>query len=167
MVDLITKATKFATDAHGDQVRKYHGTPYIEHPLAVAEIVKTVPHTEEMLAAAILHDVVEDTPITIKTIRAFFGDTVGDLVESVTDVSKPEDGNRAKRKEIDALHYAQGSAEAQTIKIADLIHNSKDIAKHDPGFWKVYKVEKLRILDLLTTADKTLVDVARAQITKL
>ena len=102
MVDLITKATKFATDAHGDQVRKYHGTPYIEHPLAVAEIVKTVPHTEEMLAAAILHDVVEDTPITIKTIRAFFGDTVGDLVESLTDVSKPEDGNRAKRKEIES-----------------------------------------------------------------
>ena len=74
---------------------------------------------------------------------------------------------RAKRKEIDALHYAQGSAGAQTIKIADLIHNSKDIAKNDPGFWKVYKVEKLRILDLLTKADKTLVDVARAQIEKL
>ena len=65
------------------------------------------------------------------------------------------------------MHYAQGSAGAQTIKIADLIHNSKDIAKNDPGFWKVYKVEKLRILDLLTKADKTLVDVEWSQISKL
>ena len=51
---MLDKAVKFATEAHGSQVRKYHGTPYISHPLAVAEIVKSVPHTEEMLMAAVL-----------------------------------------------------------------------------------------------------------------
>ena len=163
-VDLVSEATEFATRAHGDQVRKYSGTPYITHPLAVADIVKSVPHTTEMIVAAILHDVVEDTDVSLETIQEKFGDVVAELVYYLTDISQPEDGNRATRKEKDALHYAQGSAQAQTIKVADLIHNSKDIAQNDPGFWKVYKVEKLRILDLLTKADQTLVKFARNQI---
>ena len=160
-MDLYQKALKFATEAHGDQVRKYTGDPYIVHPVAVSNIVKTVKHTPEMLAASLLHDVVEDTNVTIDEIKAEFGDAIANLVFWLTDISKPEDGNRATRKEIDALHYAKGPAEAQTIKIADLIDNSLDIFKNDPNFWKVYKQEKLRILDLLVDADPVLLNRAK------
>lgn len=160
-MDLYQKALDFATQAHGDQVRKYSGDPYIVHPVAVSKIVKTVTHTPEMLAASLLHDVVEDTPVTIEEIKSEFGNDIANLVFWLTDISKPEDGNRAARKEKDALHYAQGPADAQTIKIADLIDNSLDIYKNDPGFWKVYKKEKLRILDLLVDADPVLLERAR------
>ena len=161
---MLDKAVTFATKAHGSQVRKYHGTPYISHPLAVAEIVKSVPHTEEMLVAAVLHDVVEDTAVTLEQIVEEFGTKVGELVHFLTDVSKPEDGNRAHRKQLDAEHNAKGPAEAQTIKVADLIHNSMDIAAHDPRFWRTYKMEKLNTLNMLDKADETLKARAFAQI---
>ena len=161
---MLDNAVQFATKAHGSQVRKYHGTPYISHPLAVAEIVKSVPHTEEMLMAAVLHDVVEDTPVTIEEIKQEFGDTVAEIVYFLTDISKPEDGNRAHRKQLDAEHNAKGPAEAQTVKVADLIHNSSDIAAHDPRFWRTYKMEKLNTLNMLDKADETLKARAFAQI---
>lgn len=161
---MLDKAVQFATKAHGSQVRKYHGTPYISHPLAVAEIVKSVPHTEEMLMAAVLHDVVEDTPVTIEEIKQEFGNTVAEIVYFLTDISKPEDGNRAHRKQLDAEHNANGPAEAQTVKVADLIHNSSDIAAHDPRFWRTYKMEKLNTLNMLDKADETLKARAFAQI---
>ena len=161
---MLDKAVQFATKAHGSQVRKYHGTPYISHPLAVAEIVKSVPHTEEMLMAAVLHDVVEDTPVTIDEIKQEFGDTVAEIVYFLTDISKPEDGNRAHRKQLDAEHNANGPAEAQTVKVADLIHNSSDIAAHDTRFGRTYKMEKLNTLNMLDKADETLKARAFAQI---
>ena len=153
---MFDKAVKFATKAHGTQVRKYHGTPYISHPLAVAEIVKSVPHTEEMLVAAVLHDVVEDTIVTIDEIATEFGPVVAELVHFLTDISVLEDGNRAHRKQLDAEHNSKGPAGAQTIKVADLIHNSSDISSHDPRFWQTYKGEKLQTLNLLDKADASL-----------
>lgn len=153
---MFDKAVKFATKAHGTQVRKYHGTPYISHPLAVAEIVKSVPHTEEMLVAAVLHDVVEDTIVTIDEIATEFGPVVAELVHFLTDISVLEDGNRAHRKQLDAEHNSKGPAGAQTIKVADLIHNSTDISSHDPRFWQTYKGEKLQTLNLLDKADASL-----------
>ena len=158
------KAIEFATKAHGDQVRKYCGSPYITHPIAVSKIVETVDHTEEMLAAAVLHDVVEDTPVTIEEVAEEFGETVAELVSYLTDVSTLEDGNRAHRKQLDAEHNAKGPAEAQTIKVADMIHNSSDIAVQDPKFWRTYKMEKLNTLNMLDKADETLKARAFAQI---
>ena len=85
---MFNKALQFATEAHGSQVRKYTGEPYITHPIAVADIVRTVEgHTEEMLVAAVLHDVVEDTDVTIDDICKEFGTVVGMYVEYLTDVS--------------------------------------------------------------------------------
>ena len=94
----LDKAIQFATKAHEGQTRKYTGEPYIVHPLAVMEIVKTVEHTEEMLMAAVLHDTVEDCDVTLDQIAFNFGHVVADLVEELTYVSVPEDGNRAFRK---------------------------------------------------------------------
>ena len=161
---MLDEVLKFATLAHGKQKRKYTNDPYIVHPIAVSEIVKTVPHTDEMVAAALLHDVVEDTPVTIQEIETKFGSKVAELVGWLTDISKPEDGNRKTRKAIDREHSAGAPAEAQTIKVADLIHNSDSIAVHDPNFWKVYKEEKIKLLNVLSKADKTLVRIAQQQV---
>lgn len=155
-MDRLQAAIDFATQAHSGQVRKYTGEPYITHPIAVMEIVKTVPHTEDMLIAAVLHDVVEDCDVTIQDVCDKFGTVVGMLVEYLTDISKPEHGNRAVRKQMDAHHYASGPTEAQTIKVADFIHNTADIHKHDPKFWEVYKHEKWYSLNLLVDADPQL-----------
>ena len=165
---MFERAVKFATKAHRGQKRKYTDEPYIMHPLAVAEIVRTVSdHTEEMLVAAVLHDVVEDTDVTIQDICDEFGTVVGMYVEYLTDISTPEDGNRAQRKERDAWHNSRGPAEAQTIKVADLIHNTADIHTNDPRFWEVYKHEKWFLLNLLTEADSVLWLQARDQLKEL
>ena len=154
--DLVHRAKEFAILAHEGQVRKYTHVPYIVHPVEVMEIVRTVKHDDTMLAAALLHDVVEDTDCTIDDIRAEFGENVASLVADLTDVSKPDDGNREVRKAKDRAHLASASAAAQTVKIADLISNSLDIMKHDPAFAKIYIAEKLLLLGVRTRADKTL-----------
>lgn len=158
MGDLELRARRFAADAHGStgQRRKYTGEPYIVHPIAVAEIVRFVPHSKEMIAAALLHDVVEDTPITAAEIFSEFGSFVGELVEWLTDVSKPSDGNRRARKHLDLLHTAQAPPAAKTVKLADLIDNSRTIEKHDPSFSRVYLREKMALLEVLEEGDATL-----------
>ena len=86
-----------------------------------------------MQAAALLHDTVEDTATTSQDIMQEFGPSIARLVIDLTDISKPEDGNRATRKAMDRDKLSMASAEAQTIKYADLISNGKDIAKNDPN----------------------------------
>ena len=160
----LDKAIQFATKAHEGQIRKYTGEPYIVHPLAVMEIVKTVDHTVEMLMAAVLHDTVEDCDVTIQDIDREFGPVVAQLVDELTDVSKPEDGNRAFRKGLDREHSAQASAQGQTIKIADLLDNTKSITEHDEHFAKVYMKEKALLLQLLDKADKNLLKKAQKKV---
>lgn len=152
----LDRAYRFARHAHRNDVRKYTGEAYINHPREVSCIVASVPHDENMLAAAMLHDVVEDTPVTLKEIEAEFGSDIASLVENLTDVSKPEDGNRKTRKAIDREHSAKSSARAATVKLADLIHNGEDIVKHDPSFAKVFMAEKKLLLGVLAHGDKTL-----------
>ena len=164
MEEKLQEAIKFATEAHGDQKRKYTGEPYITHPIAVMEIVREVPHTEEMLMAAVLHDTVEDTPVTIEDIKTKFGTKVAELVNGLTDVSRLEDGNRKTRKAMDRAHLAKQNAEVQTIKLADLIHNTMSIGLYDPHFYKVYKEEKIKILSVLKLGNQTLMHRAQQQV---
>lgn len=145
----------FATHWHGAQVRKYTGEPYIEHCREIVEILKTVPHTEEMIAAAWLHDVLEDTECSLMEIHVAFGDDVAFMVLMLTDCDK-NTGNRAMRKGIDRRRLERTSAEVQTIKLADLISNTKSIAEHDPKFAKVYLAEARMLLDVLTKGDASL-----------
>lgn len=154
--DLKARAQAFAERAHAGQLRKYTGEPYIVHPVAVVELVRSVPHTEEMLAAAWLHDVVEDTGTSLELIVREFGDRVAHLVFQLTDISRPEDGNRKTRKALDRVHLAMASAAAKTIKLADLIDNSKSIVEHDPDFAKVYMQEKAELLGVLLGGDQML-----------
>jgi (p)ppGpp synthase/HD superfamily hydrolase len=161
--ELEQRARGFARAAHEavGQRRKYSGEPYIVHPIAVAELVKTVPHSPEMVAAALLHDVVEDTKVGLDEIRAEFGDRVAELVDWLTDVSRPSHGNRRARKQLDLEHLAKAPAEAQTIKLADLIDNTRSIAVHDKHFWPVYRGEMRALLKVLTRGDQTLQEMAR------
>lgn len=149
-------AKQFATKAHAGQQRKYTGEPYIKHPAEVVELVRSVPHTEAMLAAAWLHDVIEDTPIRLEDIEQAFGKEVADLVDDLTDVSHPSDGNRRKRKHLDLLHTAKTSPAAKTIKLADLISNTRSIVAHDPEFARVYLTEKAALMKVLTEGDPVL-----------
>ena len=163
-MDIVERARVFATAAHAAvaQLRKYTNEPYIVHPREVAQIVGTVPHSYEMLAAAWLHDVVEDTGVTIEVIREEFGSDVADLVGWLTDVSRPEQGNRATRKAIDRAHTAMAPKDAQTIKLADIISNCTSIKEHDAEFAKVYFEEKRLLLEVLTKGDRELLDRAKA-----
>jgi (p)ppGpp synthase/HD superfamily hydrolase len=157
-ISLEARALEFARAAHEavDQLRKHTGEQYIVHPVAVADIVRSVPHTEEMIAAALLHDVVEDTNVGLDAIRAEFGSGVAELVGWLTDVSRPHDGNRRARKKLDLDHLAQAPAEAQTIKFADLIDNSRTISRYDREFWPVYRREMLALLAALTRGNDEL-----------
>jgi (p)ppGpp synthase/HD superfamily hydrolase len=157
-IDIVEKARIFATAAHAatGQIRKYTGEPYIVHPAEVADLVRYVGGTDSMLAAAWMHDVLEDTQVNADLMRSEFGDEITDLVLWLTDVSKPTDGNRATRKALDRLHTAAAPAEAQTIKLADLISNTKSIRAHDPNFAKVYIEEKKLLLEVLTKGDPIL-----------
>ena len=159
-------ARTFATMAHCQQRRKYTNAPYITHPAAVAELVRSVPHTEEQLAAAWLHDTVEDCGVTIGEIERLFGLTVAVFVEALTDVSRPEDGNRAARKAIDRAHTAKAPPEAKTVKLADLIDNSRSIVAHGAKFAAVYLEEKRLLLPVLTEGDATLWAMANEVVVK-
>ena len=160
-MNLEQRAREFATKAHEGQHRKYTGEPYIAHPEAVAELVRTVPHSDHMLAAAWLHDTVEDTDTMLLEILEVFGSDVAVLVEGLTDISRPSDGNRAVRKAIDREHTSRAVWAAKTIKLADLIDNSRSITAHDPQFAKVYMKEKALLLDVLTEGDQKLLGIAR------
>jgi hypothetical protein len=164
MHDLVDKARRFAITAHGrlDQRRKYSSEPYPVHLQAVADLVASVSDDPEMIAAAWLHDTVEDTPTTEAELTGQFGEAVARLVMELTDVSRPADGNRAVRKSVDRGHLAQASSRAKTIKLADLIHNCRDICSHDSEFAKIYLTEMAALLEVLRDGDATLYSQAMA-----
>jgi (p)ppGpp synthase/HD superfamily hydrolase len=146
------KAYYFASAAHGaiDQRRKYTNEPYIEHPLQVWKLVRSLDGTEYQCAAALLHDVVEDTRIELSTIEKLFGQKTAKMVEELTKVSKPEDGNRLLRHSMDLAKLSSISPEAQTVKLADIFCNSATIRNADHEFARIYLNEKLDEVSVLT-----------------
>lgn len=159
MERMYQKALDFATVYHGGQFRKFVADePYIYHPMHVARIVaRVLPEDHEAIAAALLHDVVEDTSATTEMILEEFGPRVAELVAEVTKVSEPEDGNRALRKNMDREHYVKGSPVAQTIKLADIIANTTNFFNGVPvNFMKKYVPEQLALAEELTAGDAEL-----------
>jgi len=157
--DLERRAMEFAYEAHEGQDRKYNGMPYIIHPAEVVSILRAVDPHPAMLAAAWLHDVVEDCEITNEAIREEFGDEVADLVDWVTDPEPyrdPSYGNRAKRKEAIRMRLGMAPVDAQNIKVADLMSNTRSIIAYDKGFAKIYLPEKDALLATLTKAHQIL-----------
>lgn len=160
-MSLIARARDFAVEAHGEQKRKYTGEPYVVHTQEVADIVQRAGGDPCMVAAAHLHDVVEDTPTTIEQVREAFGPEVARLVSELTDQIPLSLGNRKARKRAESDRLAGCDARVQTIKLADIISNTASIAEHDPGFARVYLAEMRYLVPLLSRGDADLLARAR------
>lgn len=145
----------FAFEKHGEQKRKYTGEPYMKHLEEVVNLVNMAEHTY-CVQLAWLHDVLEDTNATYQELFVEFGREIADDVRVLSDLLKPEDGNRAYRKAKYKEQLADAHKGVQTVKLADLISNTSSIVLHDPAFAKVYLREKKELLDVLTRGNKTL-----------
>lgn len=157
-MSLAFRAMQFAREVHKDQVRKYTGNPYADHLAEVAGITATVLSDDVSIAIAWLHDCVEDQGVSIEHLCNIFGFGVAKGVQLLSDL---EEGNRKERKHLSRERLAAAPGFIQTIKCADLISNTRSIVKYDGKFAKVYLEEKRLLLDVLTKADKELLDVAR------
>ena len=136
-VALILKAAAFAAHKHRDQRRKDHAaSPYINHPITLAEILSGVGgvHRSDVLAAALLHDTLEDTETTSAELRAAFGPKITKVVEEVTDDKRLP---KQQRKELQVEHAAHVSKSAKLVKLADKIANLSDIITNPPPGWSL------------------------------
>lgn len=151
MTDLVMRAAAFAAKAHEEagQTRKYTGEPYIVHPSRVAGIVSSVTSSEVMIAAAWLHDTVEDASVSPLKIECLFGHEVARIVESLTKVADGEKIGREEAARRNIEHASHGSPAAKTVKLADLIDNISDIVEHDPEFARIYIPEKKMLMEHL------------------
>ena len=129
---LFDKAVIFAVKAHQGTERRGKGFPYIIHPMEAAEIAATITDDQEILAAAILHDTVEDTPVTIGMIQEEFGERVASLVECESDVSingKSAEESWHDRKQDSINRLEAATLDAKIVALADKLSNMRAIAK--------------------------------------
>jgi guanosine-3',5'-bis(diphosphate) 3'-pyrophosphohydrolase len=133
-LSILFRALRFAADHHRDDRRKGAGaSPYINHPIAVAsELVDAGVEDPEVLAAALLHDTVEDTWATPEEIEAAFGPRVRSLVDSVTD---DKSLRSRERKRLQVVHAPDLEPAAKLIKIADKTANVHDVGHDPPAHW--------------------------------
>jgi guanosine-3',5'-bis(diphosphate) 3'-pyrophosphohydrolase len=133
---LLARAYAQAARAHAGQRRRGRGdTPGVNHACEVAALVAEAGAEAETVAAAVLHDVVEDSPATLQEIADTYGERVAALVAAVTDPPERAALPRAARKRAQAAHMAQAPCEARRIKIADQTANLRDMAR-DPSAWR-------------------------------
>ena len=160
MEPLVKKAHAFATKAHAGVFRNWTGEPYVEHAERVAGHLIELGAPAEVIAAAYLHDVIEDTAITAAEIEAEFGPAVAALVVEVTN---PKAAKAEKTAAI-VRHLAGASYWGATIKLADMLDNSANVSTVAPAFAKGYlakMAKKLAVLghghpELLTKVVKNL-----------
>ena len=129
---LLDRAIIFAVRAHAGTERRGKGLPYIVHPLEAVEIVATMTRDQELLAAAALHDTVEDTDVTVEQIRAEFGDRIASIVATESDVatdalSAESSWHARKQTAIDRL--ARASRDAKIVALGDKLSNMRAIAR--------------------------------------
>lgn len=167
METILKQVIAFADQAHGDQVRKYADERYIKHPIRVMKTCRRYGYSLPVLAAAILHDVLEDTTVKPDELNRFLLTVMNKadsyhtfkLTEELTDVYSKDNYplmNRRKRKENEIMRLGKVSAEAQTIKYADIIDNAKDIAKNDTDFAPVFLRECRTLLGKMKKGNREL-----------
>lgn len=146
---LLDRAIIFAVKAHANTERKGKGFPYIVHPLEAVEIVATMTNDQELLAAAALHDTVEDTSVTLEEIRREFGDRVAKLVEVESDVfldgmSEEKSWHARKQDAIERLSSA--SRDAKIVALGDKLSNARaiyrDYVQIGDELWKIFHVKE-------------------------
>lgn len=138
-IGLILQAAHFSADKHRDQRRKgSRNTPYINHPLEVAERLNRIGGVEDVdtLVAAILHDTIEDTETTNAELASLFGANVAAIVDELT-VDKDPHWTVRKRGEIDGAAHL--SAAAKLIKLSDKTSNVADTVSNPPGDWTLQR----------------------------
>jgi len=134
---LVITAAHFSAWKHRDQRRKDAGaSPYINHPIGLAEILWNEGGVTDptVLAAALLHDTIEDTETTLEELRGKFGDTVAGIVQEVTDVKWLKKGSR---KKIQIARAAGATEGAKLVKLADKISNVRDMLAKPPEAWSL------------------------------
>jgi guanosine-3',5'-bis(diphosphate) 3'-pyrophosphohydrolase len=131
---LLLRAVAFAARKHRDQRRKdREATPYINHPIALANVLADAGVDDVVvLAAALLHDTIEDTATTVAELQSSFGRAIAATVMEVTDDRSLPKGER-KLRQIE--HAAQLSDEAKLVKLADKICNLRDVVSSPPVGW--------------------------------
>ena len=151
-MSLPQQAYVFGQRAHRGQVRKYTGEHYFSHCIAVAQLVSDFTNDENVIAAALLHDTVEDCGVSIEEIAEKFNDTIAEYVWYLT---KPPSfvGDRAKRKAHDRNRLREAPDMAKLIKCMDIKHNSMSIKEYDPGFWKTFSSEAVLLLDAMQAGE--------------
>ena len=144
---LLDRAIMFAVKAHAGTERRGKGFPYIVHPMEAVSIVATITSDQEILAAAALHDTVEDTDVTIDQIRSEFGDRVASLVSTETDVvfdDRSEEDSWHDRKQAAIDRLAAVSRDAKIVAIGDKLSNMRAIARDEfikgAALWKIFHV---------------------------
>ncbi|WP_152051441.1 HD domain-containing protein [Tautonia marina] len=146
------RALRWATIWHDGQHRKASPTPYVQHPIAVAWILDRLGYDEDVVIAALLHDVVEDTEATLDDIRERFGDRVADLVAHCSERKTDDEGRQRpwidrKRDHLEALMAAPEASKA--IVLADCLHNMRsmvdDLAQEGEPFWNRFNARRDQI----------------------
>ena len=148
--DLLDRAIVFAVRAHHDTERRGKGFPYIVHPMEAMEIVATITSDQELLAAAALHDTIEDTDVTVEDIRREFGDRVAELVHAESDrftegVSEEDSWHDRKQAAIDRLSNA--SHDAKIVAMGDKLSNMRAI-------WRDYQTKGDELWNIFHVKDK-------------
>ncbi len=144
---LFDHAVTFAVKAHSGTERRGKGFPYVIHLMEAAEIVATITPDQDLLAAAMLHDTVEDTDVTLDDLRREFGDRIASLVEAESDVrledeSEEESWHRRKQEAIDRLSAAP--LDAKIVALGDKLSNmraiARDYAVQGDSLWRLFHV---------------------------
>ena len=142
---LLDRAILFAVRAHAGTERRGKGFPYIVHPMEAMEIVATMTADQELLAAAVLHDTVEDTDVTVERLRAEFGDRIAGLVAAESDVfvegvSEEDSWHARKQAAIDRL--ARAPHDAKMVALGDKLSNmraiARDYAVQGDALWNIF-----------------------------
>lgn len=152
--DLLDRAIIFAVKAHHDTERRGKGFPYIVHPMEAVEIVSTITPDQELLAAAALHDTIEDTDVTVEQIRAEFGDRIAELVHAESDQINGElfDGKNEEetwhaRKQAAIDRLAAAPHDAKIVAMGDKLSNMRAI-------WRDYQIKGDALWNIFHVKDK-------------
>ena len=134
---LLDKAIVFAVKAHANSERRGKGFPYIVHPMEAVEIVATITPDQELLAAAALHDTVEDTDVTVDEIKAEFGERIAHIVDNESDrieAGVSEEDSWRSRKQFAINRLASVSMDSKIVAMGDKLSNMRAI-------WRDYQVK--------------------------
>ena len=142
---LLDRAIEFAVRAHAGVERRGKGFPYVVHPLESMAIAATMTSDQEVLAAAALHDVVEDTDVTLDDLRSLFGDRIARLVDSESD--RPElRGDWRARKEDSLKRLSEASRDEKIVALGDKLSNMRAIARdyttEGESFWMRFNIKE-------------------------